>query len=268
MGGRVDGSGVDCTRRAAAAVWLHGRAGRIAAAAGPVVATDIADALPAAIREARFGPSGADVVRRAAAVVDLGGHPRRTSARVRELAGDAAVMAVVKADAYGHGMIAGRPRAARRAGVEWLGVALPSEALALRADGDTGRILAWLWSPGDPDVAACVAAGSTCRCRAAWALAEVVDAAETGGRPGARAREGRHRAVAQRRPRSSQLAGLLERPLRAMAEGLVELGGDVVAPRRRATSRAHRPSSASVERYLERARAGARPWASRRGGAT
>ena len=39
----------------AAAVWLHGAAGRIAAGRAPVVATDIAAALPAAIRLARFG---------------------------------------------------------------------------------------------------------------------------------------------------------------------------------------------------------------------
>lgn len=39
----------------AAAVWLHGAAGRIAAEHAPVVATDIARAVPAAIRQARFG---------------------------------------------------------------------------------------------------------------------------------------------------------------------------------------------------------------------
>ena len=42
-------------RAAAAAVWLHGRAGRIAARQGPVAATDIAAAVRAAIRSARFG---------------------------------------------------------------------------------------------------------------------------------------------------------------------------------------------------------------------
>ena len=39
----------------ASAVWLHGRAGRIAAHRGPVVATDLIEALPEAIRVARFG---------------------------------------------------------------------------------------------------------------------------------------------------------------------------------------------------------------------
>jgi hydroxyethylthiazole kinase-like uncharacterized protein yjeF len=43
------------TEAAAAAVWLHGRAGRKAATSGPVTALDIAAALPAAVRAARFG---------------------------------------------------------------------------------------------------------------------------------------------------------------------------------------------------------------------
>jgi ADP-dependent NAD(P)H-hydrate dehydratase / NAD(P)H-hydrate epimerase len=43
------------TRAVAAAVWVHGRAGREAAAVAPVTATDIADAVPAAIRAARSG---------------------------------------------------------------------------------------------------------------------------------------------------------------------------------------------------------------------
>lgn len=43
------------TEATAAAVWLHGRAGREAAARSPVTATDIAAAVPAAIRGARGG---------------------------------------------------------------------------------------------------------------------------------------------------------------------------------------------------------------------
>ena len=45
----------DALEAVASAVWLHGRAGRIAAHGGPVVATDLIDALPEAIRVARFG---------------------------------------------------------------------------------------------------------------------------------------------------------------------------------------------------------------------
>ena len=75
---------------------------------------------------------------------------------VRAIAG-VDVMAVVKADAYGHGADFIAPLL-RTHGVTWLGVALPSEALALRAAGDRGRILSWLSTPRDPDLAACVGA--------------------------------------------------------------------------------------------------------------
>ncbi|HWU31988.1 MAG TPA: alanine racemase [Marmoricola sp.] len=65
--------------------------------------------------------------------------------RLRELVGTE-VMAVVKADGYGHGMIQ-VARAAREVDVRWLGVATLDEALALRAAGDTGRLLCWLAAP-------------------------------------------------------------------------------------------------------------------------
>ncbi len=68
----------------------------------------------------------------------------------------AELMVVVKADAYGHGLLA-CARAARADGVTWLGVATPGEASALRADGDTGRLLAWLYGR-DEDLADAVAA--------------------------------------------------------------------------------------------------------------
>ncbi len=42
----------------AAAVWLHGRAGQLAARSGPVTAMDVDEAVPAAVRAARFGESG------------------------------------------------------------------------------------------------------------------------------------------------------------------------------------------------------------------
>jgi alanine racemase len=58
------------------------------------------------------------------------------------------MMTVVKADGYGHGL-AESASAARDAGAEWLGVATIDEALALRAAGDTGRVLCWLTVPGE-----------------------------------------------------------------------------------------------------------------------
>jgi len=64
-----------------------------------------------------------------------------------EHAGRARVMAVVKADGYGHGAIQAA-RAALSAGAAELGVATVEEALALRADGITAPMLAWLHPPG------------------------------------------------------------------------------------------------------------------------
>lgn len=91
------------------------------------------------------------------------------------------VMAVVKADAYGHGVDRVAPWL-RHHGADWLGVALPTEALALRAAGDRGRILAWLWSPGDQSITDCVAADIDLSVSDAWSLIEVVDAARNLGR--------------------------------------------------------------------------------------
>ncbi len=68
---------------------------------------------------------------------------------LRERAGGAQVMGVVKADAYGHGLVEAA-RAARDGGAAWLGTAQPAEALALREAGDTGRILTWLYGPDGP----------------------------------------------------------------------------------------------------------------------
>jgi alanine racemase len=67
------------------------------------------------------------------------------------------VMVVVKADAYGHGLVP-VARAARRAGATWLGAATLDEAVALREAGDTGRVLTWLAVPGE-DRAPAVAHG-------------------------------------------------------------------------------------------------------------
>lgn len=53
-------------------------------------------------------------------------------------------MAVVKGNAYGHGLLE-TARAAVTAGADWLGTAQLSEALTLRREGITVPILAWLY---------------------------------------------------------------------------------------------------------------------------
>jgi alanine racemase len=107
-------------------------------------------------------------------VVDLDAI-RHNVRRLRELVPDAALMVVVKADGYGHGMLE-VAAAAREEGAEWLGVATHEEALALRAAGDTGRVLCWLAAPGQ-DYARSVAAGIDVSVYTVDQLAAVAEAA-------------------------------------------------------------------------------------------
>lgn len=81
----------------------------------------------------------ADVLRPTRAEVDLGAIARNFAV-LRRHVGDAHVLAVVKADAYGHGVM---PVAARleREGVFGFGVALAEEAIELRDAGIRTRVL-------------------------------------------------------------------------------------------------------------------------------
>jgi alanine racemase len=79
------------------------------------------------------------------AVVDLGA-VRHNVQHLAGVVGPARVMAVVKADAYGHGAEA-VARAALEGGAAWLGVADLDEALALRGAGIEAPLLAWLHDP-------------------------------------------------------------------------------------------------------------------------
>jgi alanine racemase len=82
---------------------------------------------------------------RAEARIDLD----RIAANINVLKGPShtPLMAVVKADAYGHGLIE-VGLAAERSGADWLGVALLEEAVKLRTHGVRLPILAWLVPPG------------------------------------------------------------------------------------------------------------------------
>ena len=82
---------------------------------------------------------------RAEALVDLSA----IKSNVATLKAKAGVnlLAVVKADAYGHGLVP-VAKAALEGGADWLGVALLEEAIALRSAGISAPILAWLVPPG------------------------------------------------------------------------------------------------------------------------
>ncbi|MEV0418345.1 alanine racemase [Streptosporangium canum] len=74
---------------------------------------------------------------------------RDNVALLGEHAPGAEIMVVVKADGYGHGMVAAG-RAALEGGATRLGAAYIREALELRAAGVTAPILSWIIPPGEP----------------------------------------------------------------------------------------------------------------------
>ena len=82
---------------------------------------------------------------RAEAIVDLSAI-KHNVAVLKEKSGTQ-LLAVVKADAYGHGLVP-VAKAALDAGASMLGVALLEEAIALREAGITAPVLAWLVQPG------------------------------------------------------------------------------------------------------------------------
>jgi alanine racemase len=114
---------------------------------------------------------------RTEAVVDLAAI--RHNVRTLRESTAAEVMAVVKADGYGHGLLPSA-RAALDSGATWLGTAIVDEALALRADGIDARLLAWLWTPGEAAaVERAVAADIDLSVSSRWQL-DAVSAAAAG----------------------------------------------------------------------------------------
>ncbi|MFB9818810.1 alanine racemase, partial [Arthrobacter ramosus] len=131
---------------------------------------------------ASFEPStktGSATVLERSAVIDLDAI-RHNVRQFVAIASPATVMAVVKADAYGHGAVQ-VARAALEAGARWLGVAHISEALALRAAGIDAPMLAWLHTT-QSNFQAAVAAGVDVGI-SGWELDAVVAAAREQERP-------------------------------------------------------------------------------------
>ena len=141
--------------------------------------------------------------------------PRSTANVASMKAGTPAeLMAVVKADGYGHGLVPSA-RAALAGGATWLGTAIVDEALALRAAGITAPVLSWLWTPDEAGtVQRALAADVDLSASSEWQLAAVVAAARAVGRAGAGPPQDRHRAVAQRRLRRRLARRWWRRPRR------------------------------------------------------
>jgi alanine racemase len=120
-------------------------------------------------------------VLRTEAVVDLG--VIRDNVAAMKAGTAAELMAVVKADGYGHGLVPSA-RAALEGGATWLGTAIVDEALALRAAGITVPLLSWLWTPDEADtVCRALAADIDISVSSLWQLAAVTSAARQSAAP-------------------------------------------------------------------------------------
>ncbi|MGW5100993.1 alanine racemase [Streptomyces sp. NPDC004100] len=158
---------------------------------------------------------------RARAEIDLGALRANVRALRARLTG-AALMAVVKSDAYGHGAMP-CARAALAAGATWLGTATPEEALALRAAGLPGRIMCWLWVPGGPWREA-IDADLDVSVSGMWALREVTGAARAAGRT-ARVQLKADTGLGRNGCQPGDWPELVAEALKAEADGLIKVTG-------------------------------------------
>lgn len=146
-------------------------------------------------------------------------HNSRVLARA---ARGARVMAVVKADAYGHGAVP-VSLAALRGGADALGVTTIGEAVELRAAGIDAEILAWLFGVGD-DVGAALEADVDLAIPSPGHLDTVLSAARRTGRR-ARVTPKLDTGLARSGITLDDWPALLDRLVAASDEGLVEVTG-------------------------------------------
>jgi alanine racemase len=137
-------------------------------------------------------------------------------------AGRACVMAVVKADGYGHGMVP-TARAAVAGGATWLGVATIDEALELREAGLTARILAWMITPGEQWDRA-IAADVDVSVNSVWGIREVSAAAMLADRP-ARVHLKVDSGLGRAGATQADWPDLVDAALKAEANGYLQLTG-------------------------------------------
>jgi alanine racemase len=113
-------------------------------------------------------------------LIDLDAISANVAALRQHVAGPQ-VMAVVKSDGYGHGMVPAA-RAALAGGASWLGVIAVPEALALRAAGVTAPVLCLMGVPGS-DHQAAIRAGVDLSAGTAGLVTELAAAARQAGQP-------------------------------------------------------------------------------------
>jgi alanine racemase len=155
------------------------------------------------------------------ALIDLGAIKDNVGALARRVGG-AQVMAVVKADGYGHGMIPAAS-AALDGGATWLAVVHVDEALALRRAGVTAPVLCLLAAPDAPHEDAIrhdvdLSAGST------GLVARIAAAAARAGRP-ARVHLKADTGMSRGGATTADWPGLVAAAREAEAAGLVRIVG-------------------------------------------
>jgi alanine racemase len=134
----------------------------------------------------------------------------------------AQVMAVVKGDGYGHGILAAA-RAAVAGGAAWLGVCTLDEALTLRSAGFTQPVLAWLLAPGLP-LQEALAVDVDLSASAPALLGEIVTAARRAGRT-ARVHLKLDTGLARGGATPADWAELCEAAAKAQADGSIQVVG-------------------------------------------
>ena len=157
----------------------------------------------------------------AEALIDLDTVARNIEA-MRQHVGGVPLMAVVKADGYGHGMIPAA-HAAVAGGAQWLGVVHEHEALALRRAGLTARVLCLLGAPGAAHESA-IRDDVDLTVDAVPLLQEIVAAAARAGRP-ARVQLKIDTGMARGEPRPADWPALVAAARSAEAAGDITITG-------------------------------------------
>ena len=239
--GALLAKGLDPFGAACAGVYAHLRAGQLAAAPARPRRRDRLRRDRAALRSVRARL----MALRALARVDTGAI-ERNCARLAAAAAPAALCAVVKADGYGHGIVAAA-RAALAGGATWLAVATAEEARVLRAAGLDGPLLVLgALSPEELDVALAARADVVAWREDFVAASPRIRSARAPGPRQARHRAGPARHARRRRGRPRRRRG------GRRARPAARRGEDALRHRRRARSR---PSCAASSRSSSPGRA-------------
>ena len=153
------------------------------------------------------------------AVIDLAAI-RENTAALRERVGTAGLMAVVKADGYGHGMIPAA-NAALAGGASWLAVVGVPEALALRGAGITAPVLCLMDDPQAAHAEA-IGRGIDLCVGTRGTLSQIAAAARSAGRP-ARIHLKADTGMSRGGATVADWPGLVDAALAAQADGYVEI---------------------------------------------